>query len=75
MMFRTRSLVGFGMSEPLGWFGISTGGLITSSGQLSPHRLVVRTVQWMVEIPLWVEQPPIGEAAIVIPILTAWPDD
>ena len=44
----------------------------SSTGRLAPHRFVVapRTVRWMVEIPEWIERPPIGVAAIVIPILT-----
>lgn len=75
MMFRTRSLIGWGMHEPLQWFGMSATGVIVSSGQLSPCRLVVRAVEWMVELPVWAGLPPIGEAAFVIPILTAWPDD
>ena len=77
MVFRTRSLIGWGMREPINWFALSVNGVIASTGRLAPHRFVVapRTVRWMVEIPEWIERPPIGVAAIVIPILTAWPDD
>jgi len=72
-----RSLVGWGMTEPLRWFAVAPDGAVVRTGILRPGRLVVAAgaVRWMVEVPGWIPPPPVGARTAVVPILAAWPED
>lgn len=77
MLLATRSIHSWGLAVPLRWVGLDRGGNVIAAQILRPRRfaLAPRGACWIVETPLWVDPPAIGERARVVPILAVWPDD
>lgn len=77
MLFRGRSLIGWGLTGRLRWFGLSADGVVTRGGVLQPRRVVraPRSTCWMVEVTDGIAVPAVGDRLTAIPILAVWPDD
>jgi len=77
LLIRGRSIIGWGMTVALPWYGLAADGVVTSRGVLHPGRIVwaPRPTCWMVEVAEASPLPEVGDRMVAVPILAAWPDD